>query len=204
MKSPLNTAKQAKENPRNVLKNALLSGGSEAIEQQEKRGQLQLVGSQSLPTEGLELFRETIESNGGKIGDVVADDPIFTLVELPDGWEKETTDHSMWSKVVDKQGRPRASVFYKAAFYDRSAHISPDRRFYVSAYEECEEGHVKVCVKDACGEVTQSWQRAVGDDGDYAVREELRAKGKDYLDEHWPDWESPNAYWDESSHYSDL
>ena len=30
----------------------------------------------------------------------------------------------MWSSVVDELGRERAAVFYKAAFYDRRAHMT--------------------------------------------------------------------------------
>jgi hypothetical protein len=34
------------------------------------------------------------------------------------------SDHAMWSYLVDELGRERVSIFYKAAFYDRSAHMS--------------------------------------------------------------------------------
>jgi len=51
-------------------------------------------------------------------------DDLFTSVTLPEGWHKEATEHAMWSKLIDDQGRERASIFYKAAFYDRSAFMS--------------------------------------------------------------------------------
>ena len=38
----------------------------------------------------------------------------------------------MWSDLVDDKGRKRTSIFYKAAFYDRSAHIGVNRRYGIS------------------------------------------------------------------------
>lgn len=42
------------------------------------------------------------------------------------------TEHSMWSKLIDSDGLERASVFYKAAFYDRNAHITVNQRFSIA------------------------------------------------------------------------
>jgi hypothetical protein len=53
-------------------------------------------------------------------------------VKLPEGWHIKATDHSMWSNLVDDKGRNRASIFYKAAFYDREAFLSFNRRFSMS------------------------------------------------------------------------
>ena len=56
-------------------------------------------------------------------GDVVEGDDLFRAVTLPKGWSKAATDHAMWSGVVDGRGVERVEVFYKAAFYDRAAHM---------------------------------------------------------------------------------
>src|SRR6185436_8068032 len=45
--------------------------------------------------------------------------------------KKIATDHSMYTDLVDDKGRVRASIFYKAAFYDRKADISFKRRFSI-------------------------------------------------------------------------
>jgi len=50
-------------------------------------------------------------------------------VELPIGWKKRSTGHSMWNDLVDDKGRVRATFFYKAAFYDRDAFINFERRY---------------------------------------------------------------------------
>ena len=68
-------------------------------------------------------------------------DPLFVSCVLPEGWSKVATDHSMWSNLVDNEGLIRASIFYKGAFYDRSAHTHvTTRRYYVSRNYNIKEG----------------------------------------------------------------
>jgi hypothetical protein len=96
-----------------------------AIERQEAEGQQQLVLDTALPTKGLsELPAEwgiAIPESQYRVGR--PNDPLFTDVKLPKGWTILPTDHSMWSKLVDETGVERASIFYKAAYYDRDAYI---------------------------------------------------------------------------------
>lgn len=99
--------------------------GSAGIEFDEAQGQQELVHSELLPVDG---------SNDGDVlalgivfGDPVPGDPLFRKATLPAGWKKRATDHSMWSEIVDEIGKVRAVVFYKAAFYDRSAFIRAER-----------------------------------------------------------------------------
>lgn len=94
-----------------------------AIEASERRGQDELVRSSVLPTEGLDDLIAAWGSLGFKVGDRVPNDELFTFVELPAGWTMKATDHAMWSRVLDDNGRERAAVFYKAAFYDRRAFV---------------------------------------------------------------------------------
>lgn len=95
------------------------------IEAQEAEGQSKFVMSDCLPKEMLRgTTREKLENLGIKFGADV--DDIFVSCTLPKGWSKKATDHSMWSKLIDDKGKVIASIFYKAAFYDRSAHICID------------------------------------------------------------------------------
>lgn len=91
-----------------------------AIEAQEARGQRQLVESSVLPMDG---DWDILEMMGVKRLGPVSDDPLFVHVELPEGWRIRPTEHSMNSYLVDAEGQDRAHIFYKAAFYDRKAHI---------------------------------------------------------------------------------
>ncbi len=94
------------------------------IEAQEAQGQRGLVNSDTLPTNLRGNAREQLEAAGVKFGDVVEGDSLFQYVELPEGWEKRATSHSMWSELVDETGTVRATIFYKAAFYDRDAFLN--------------------------------------------------------------------------------
>lgn len=130
---------------------------SQAIENQEKRGQAEVVRNQRLPikTNGgipyeyrnkgikdymdyaeierianeniISFTKQQYERMGIKIVDTY--DDLFYTVELPEGWKIEATDHSMWNNLIDNQGRKRANFFYKAAFYDRDAFINFEHRF---------------------------------------------------------------------------
>lgn len=98
------------------------------IEAQEAAGQAALVASDTLPTDlgwGDHIRdRAILEAAGVQFLGVCENDPLFQRVILPAGWKKVPTDHSMWSKLVDETGRERAAIFYKAAFYDRKAHMT--------------------------------------------------------------------------------
>lgn len=101
------------------------TGDTEAvIGAQERAGQIQLVHSDRLPTDLNGDDQADFEALGFTLGDPDPDDLLFRPATLPDGWRKEPSDHDMWSYVVDQLGRRRVGVFYKAAFYDRNAHMN--------------------------------------------------------------------------------
>lgn len=91
------------------------------IEASEARGQRELVASTQLPIEiRPPEGKKTLEEAGVKFGEP-GEDPLFCEATLPEGWKKVATEQSMWSELVDDKGVKRASIFYKAAFYDRVA-----------------------------------------------------------------------------------
>ncbi|MGB7443415.1 MAG: hypothetical protein WA919_20310 [Coleofasciculaceae cyanobacterium] len=55
-------------------------------------------------------------------------DKLFWRVKLLQGWQKVSSS-SYWTKLLDDRGLKRASIFYKAAFYDREAFLSAHVRF---------------------------------------------------------------------------
>ena|GEM_PF-2006281 len=103
----------------------------------EADGQRQLVASQLLPTDTHRTDAE-FEALGFVFGDLADGDPMFRHTTLPEGWSKRASDHDMWLYVVDGLGRDRVSVFYKAAFYDRHAHMSLNTVY----------GYLRSCVYD--------------------------------------------------------
>lgn len=109
---------------REVRPEWLMGGNPSAIEQQESEGQRQLVASAQLPAAGLtpELAAQhNIEIVGPSGGD-----QLFVDVRLPAGMVKRATEHPMWSELVNENGVKVASIFYKAAFYDRKAFVRFD------------------------------------------------------------------------------
>lgn len=98
-------------------------GTVEGILASEKADQDTVVNSDILPRfVGMSQdSKPKLESIGIQV--IGVHDDLFYNVILPDGWYKEGTDHSMWSSLFDENHKLRASIFYKAAFYDRKAHI---------------------------------------------------------------------------------
>ncbi len=178
---------------------AMIPGG---IVAQEMAWQATFVGGTSLPKEMLHsCSREKLERMGIKFGDDV--DDIFVAAQLPDGWTKKATNHSMWSELLDEKGRRRADIFFKAAFYDRKAHISLCIRFSVSVYEPCSANG------DPMDDCTATHRKGVVKDGDtvihtvgicefrdYQAADELERQGYLWLNEHYPEWRDQMAYWD--------
>jgi hypothetical protein len=117
--------------PEVAIASALATGSMDSyITGMESAGQCQLVASEQLPTDTDGTDDEFVKL-GFVFGEPNPSDPMFRPATLPEGWRKEGSDHAMWSYVVDEHGRRRVGVFYKAAFYDRSANM---RLRHLSAY----------------------------------------------------------------------
>lgn len=163
-------------------------GSDKAITRQEKRGQQELVKSDVLPTAGLLALRPMLEKAGGTVGRAVDGDGMFTTVTLPPGWEKRSSDHDMWSYLHDANGAKRASMFYKAAFYDRSARISGECRY--SCKYECKTNSISV-VDNTTGAVLFSVTAPEGKEV-----WDVEKQAYDWLNANFPDHNNPAAYWD--------
>jgi len=138
----------------NLLSNLLTCMESDGIERQEKQGQKELIYSSQLPlkwgcnSDRVELFKQ-YEKMGIKIdiAGIKKDDNLFIDVELPEGWSKQSTEHAMWSNLIDDKGRIRAQIFYKAAFYDREAFINFSPRYsydFINYLPQDEKGYYDI------------------------------------------------------------
>jgi hypothetical protein len=120
------TARAMREDPAEGLLalaiGAATGSAGEFITHQERSGQRELVNSDRLPTDMGD--QDAYEALGFTFGDPDERDPMFRPAALPPGWKREGSDHAMWSHIVDGLGRKRVAIFYKAAFYDRSAHMT--------------------------------------------------------------------------------
>jgi hypothetical protein len=175
--------------------NALVAATPGGIEAQEAAGQAMLVASEQLPMEISGATREQLEAIGFKFGTDV--DELFVTAKLPPGWKKVATDHAMHSDIVDDKGRVRADIFYKAAFYDRRANMHFNARYSENHYAECPEATsvYQVQAEDAGRQMRVFGTYAKGREGwDECGRLEVLARA--WLDEKFPQWRDPMAYWD--------
>jgi hypothetical protein len=195
LKAPRNT--NTRDERDNFLLKAFASGSSDGlIEGQEAEGQTSFVNSDTLPrrTNGAPIDWSRL---GIKLLGPVPDDELFQYVELPAGWAKRPTDHSMWSDLVDDKGRVRANIFYKAAFYDRGAHISLARRFSVVTDYELQRSANKAVAMVKDGDTVVFRTEPLECSKHYWNETEAAEKNaRAWLAERYPDFQDPHAYWD--------
>lgn len=194
------------------IENALIAATPGGIEAQELAGQVSFVQSETLPKEANGLQGIDLLSVYAALGIEVlgkADD-LFYSVKLPEGWHKEAENHAMWSRLVDNKGRERATIFYKAAFYDRSAHINFTLRYRSGerpvggwdAYRDSEivawECYVTDCGQDIfVTEPTPSVDRSQQYETPfYELKQGKRLAADQWLAKHFPMHNDPSAYWD--------
>lgn len=108
---------------RNDLGNAKVAATPGGIEAQEAQGVRSMIAGQLLPAKGP---WDELQRLGVVKGEAV--DELFVRATLPGGWRVVQLGDSRASSLQDANGKEIASIFYKAAFYDRKAHM-----FLVSA-----------------------------------------------------------------------
>ena len=188
---------QNTENHDPLLQLAAMMGGlGPAIERQEAQGQQQLTQSSQLPAKnnGREDITAFYQACGIKVIGPSKGDRLFLDVQLPEGWKINPTDHSMWSNLVDANGCVRASIFYKAAFYDREAFINMQCRYRT--------------MFDMMPKNDAFWRYRVIDakTGENLAEDEWKNYGdaaqnhdhwKGWLAERFPNHADPTAYWND-------
>lgn len=177
---------------RGDIGNALIANAPGGIRRQEAEGQKALVERCMLPKEITGATIEELTSIGFKFGEDI--DELFIACELPAGWRKQATDHSMNSDLVDDQGRKRGHLFYKAAFYDRRADLTILRRFNIdeAVSGQVNERRFRIVVRDGDDVIFDAGERRFGDIEESIA---LRAACEQWLDQHHPEWRNQLAYW---------
>jgi len=142
----------------------------------------------STKNECSEKDTEILQKAGVKFGSAVPGDPLFQYATLPTGWKKVGTDHAMWSNLLDDKGRIRALIFYKAAFYDRAAHMQACCFYRV----DCDKDYKK----------NPNMRHVIGADSDTPIVTfneqeygESRRNACTWLDLNRPGWTDPAKYW---------
>lgn len=176
------------------LENFFAASTPGGIGRQEAAGQAAFVSSDTLPIEVHGATRKQLEALGFVFGEDV--DMLFVQCKLPPGWTKRATEHSMNSEILDASGCVRATVFYKAAFYDRRADVRMRRRYDIDSYGTDENGKYRTVVKDnATGAALHSSELSdsVPNFHTAVIQEE---EAREFLDKSYPDWRDPLAYWE--------
>ena len=188
--------------------NAIAASTPGGIEAQEAAGQRAMAATQNLPREGLN--REMMEELGFVFGENV--DGLFVSAKFPEGWTIKPTSHSMHSDLLDDKGRKRASIFYKAAFYDRNANIYLTKRYNYRQFP-CDENND--VLPDECDWNSVQYDTVAATDNDkpihffgmvtrvntydrgyYDLVDKMRADAAEWLDKNFPDHKNVLAYWD--------
>lgn len=193
------------------IENACIAASPGGIERQEAEGQQALVAhADRLPVDGTIAGRYGREVAGQreqweKVGFVFGEplqgaDKIFVACTFPKGWTLKETEHSMWNDLLDDKGRKRASVFFKAAFYDYNAHTFGLERRYTVGRNYASERDMKpnaIVVRDvATGEAIHSIQLTPEQADNYTLLDTLERQAEAWLDANYSDWKNPLAYWD--------
>lgn len=162
------------------------------IEAQESAGQKTFVAQQTLPKN---CPKSVLEQLGFVFGSDY--DDIFINVLFPDGWTKVPTQHSMWNDLKDAKARVRGNIFYKAAFYDRSANMTLVRRFSRNKDWNITDG-VQFIINDGTEVIHKTKLiRCKNHSDEYrAVETLLKTEATNWLNDHYPDWENEASYWD--------
>ena len=180
------------------------SGENQVIEHMEEEGQYEAI-TNVLMARKMEPPREEWEKLGFSFKDLESDN-VLCQAELPEGWILAPTDHSMWNRIYDDKDRVRGSMFYKAAFYDRSAHMYLSPRYgvktrFVGPKEQDAEIYFgnEDEVLFVAGIVEGLYNYKLDDNTRKQKREEEKRLLKlafDFAEKNYPNYGDVNAYWD--------
>lgn len=180
-----------------IIIDMMFGDANGVIERQEKRGQNALQRADVFPLD-MQSPQADYERLGFVFGEHV--DECFVAVTFPEGWSKRPTDHSMHTDVLDEHGRKRFGIFYKAAFYDRSAIAYSLNTRYRGAYldHDYRNGESAWRVVDtATDETLQEWRHKSDDmTAAFKKQDEFRREAERWLDKNYPEWRDPFAYWE--------
>lgn len=179
----------------------LMGGYGGRIEAMEARGQAELVKASSVLPIEIGGGQQALGKAGVVFHGPVDGDPLFQKVTLPEGWQKAATDHYMWSNLLDDKGRERAAIFYKAAPYDRRAHLNVTCRYtaasktstYQPDQEHCRPGF-DLAIINRDGKPVHTFEVASDNSG---WSDAGRKAALAWLKENKPEYADPAAYWDE-------
>lgn len=179
-----------------------MNGEKNVNEHMEAEGQQSAVKN-IMMAKKMEPSIEYWEKLGFKFEDIPGDDVLYSAT-LPEGWSLKATDHSMWNEIFDEKGLKRGSMFYKASFYDRKAHMYLSPRYSIHTDYIGNGGSTREIYFG--NEQEKLFVAGTVHISENASEEEILAKydeqdkleklARQYAEENYPDYNNVNAYWE--------
>jgi len=159
-------------------------------------GQRAGVNNSILPTgsgERKKRNEKILKTVGIKLLGVVESNLIFQRVLLPMGWQRIAHGHGSYSCIIDEKSRKRVEIVYLDTEHNQKVYMSLCRRFRRSFdYDRFCDTNVGVTNVTDNGKVIHTTDPTVSANGS----EGANAAASAWLDEHYPQWRDPSAYWD--------
>ena len=178
-----------------------MSGEQNVLETMEYEGQSKAVNETMLAIE-MKPEKKVWEKLGFSFSEIPGDD-VLCKATLPSGWTLRATDHAMWNDIVDTNNNVRASMFYKAAFYDRSAHMNLENRYCINR-DYINEDTVEISFGSKNEKLFVAGKYSYSDDDAYEKSEKCYQLAEDFANKNYPDWKNPLAYWDDDLENEDI
>jgi len=191
----------------------LLDGGR-GILQQEARGTREVAAANGtrLPRDGTTRFEDAdrCKAVGIILGKPVEGDDLFREAQLPKEWTTTySPEDSRTTLILDAKGSRRGHIWYKAASYDRSAYLCIYNRYWVQEiYPDRSDYSMSRCVVRDRVTSNNLWEspalvspakRSGATPVDWKAYEAERqarfAEATAWLDQNFPEWKNPAAYW---------
>lgn len=152
-----------------------------------------------LPVQSCELNQKNMKENYEKMGIKVigksSGDDLFYDVILPKGWTIKRTNSILWSNLVDENGNKRVSIFYRPSLYDRDADACMITRYQITTEFVEKKDSVHTFAFKVIDTKSGNIIYDPGNDENAGIT---------WLDENYPEWKDPFAYWDSQKNPGDA
>lgn len=165
------------------------------------------------PTSSIDKAKETYKKLGFFIPEILPaeyeeaiSDQVFIIALLPDNWKKHPTSHTNISCVKDEKNRTRIRIYLKNTRIDRFAHSIILSRYTIEDKLELgdpiTDHKIKYQVIDRSNDnvifETSTASQSSAEDFIQFVNNNyvLKMDTHKWMDENFPEWKDPFAYWD--------
>ena len=138
-----------------------------------------------------------LEAAGVKFLELAGYYELYRNAELPSGWKTIHSAEGVPLCLLDGKGRVRANMFFDQ-YVQGLPHMSASCRYsVVFDSERFDKDQMGVAhVMDTTEVVYTTEPIPANGEDKYAVSDKAKALAKKWLDENYPNWKVPSAYWE--------